>query len=153
MSNKIDKNASKKKKILKVIGFIFLPLGLLFLIFGFSNFELFFLSFLGMPMLFIGSSCLMFAYQGSIARYNASQTAPVLKDTINYLADETKDTIVNVSNEIKNKQVKCHKCNHENDYNANFCDNCGSKLYKICSNCNEKNDADASFCKSCGKEL
>lgn len=153
MSNKIDKNASKKKKYLKIIGFICLPIGILSLLSGITNFELFFLSFLGMPLIFIGASCLMFAYQGSIARYNASQTAPVVKDTINYLVDETKDSIVNVSNEVKNKQIKCPKCNQDNDYDANFCDNCGNILNKICSNCSTKNDADASFCKSCGKEL
>ena len=152
MSNKIDKNAEKKKKYFKLIGFICLPIGALcFFIAVVSmmsfNFSLF------PPLVFVGGVCLMMAYQGSVARYNASVNAPIIKDTINYMAEETKETLANVANEIKDKKIICPNCNEENDYDAKYCDNCGKQLVKICAKCSMKNDADAVFCKSCGERI
>ena len=150
MNNIIDKNGNKKAKKFRMAGFIILPIGIILFItslFGFANFdtELFLLSFIGLPMIAIGSSLLMFGYQGSIHRYHASQSAPILKDTLNYLQDETK---INLSN---GKQ--CKVCSNMNDKDAAFCDKCGASLVKICDECNCENDGDASFCKSCGKKF
>lgn len=150
MSNRIDKDGNKKAKKLKVAGFIILPIGVLLFVtslFGFASFdaELFLLSFVGLPMIAFGGSLLMLGYQGSIQRYHASQSAPVLKDTLNYLQDETNIKI--------NDSKQCKDCGNMNDKDATFCDKCGSSLVKICDDCNCSNDGDASFCKHCGKKL
>ncbi len=151
MSNRIDKNSDKKKAKLKLIGFIVLIIGIVLFItaifgFGSMNTDLFFLAFLGLPMIAFGSSMLMMAYQGAINRFNASQNAPVLKDTINYLKDETK---INLGSNGK----QCKSCGNLNDKDAIFCDKCGSSLVKICDSCSCENDGDAVFCKSCGKKF
>ncbi|XP_030303318.1 double zinc ribbon and ankyrin repeat-containing protein 1 [Calypte anna] len=53
------------------------------------------------------------------------------------------------------KTVPCSKCNHENQYDAHFCDRCGAKpgpppSYFTCFKCGRSNRPYARFCGSCG---
>lgn len=52
----------------------------------------------------------------------------------------------------KQTQNKCDACGHNNPSQAQFCNNCGSKIIKeiTCGNCNEKLPKDAKFCHHCG---
>jgi len=87
------------RKVLRVGGPAVALLGLLFLLIGmisfFSSFDsfasprFFWCAFVGMPLLFVGGVMCKFGYLGDIARYIASESAPVAKDTINYLGEET----------------------------------------------------------------
>ena len=87
------------RKVLRVGGPAVALLGLLFLLIGmisfFSSFgsfappRFFWCAFVGMPLLFVGGVMCKFGYLGDIARYIASESAPVAKDTINYLGEET----------------------------------------------------------------
>lgn len=40
---------------------------------------------------------------------------------------------------MKDKRL-CHKCNHENESKANFCEHCGSKIAETCPRCWVKNE-------------
>jgi class 3 adenylate cyclase/tetratricopeptide (TPR) repeat protein len=50
-------------------------------------------------------------------------------------------------------EMKCPKCQHNNQDDAKFCNACGHKLDLICSNCGKTNPPGSKFCKECGKEL
>ena len=41
-----------------------------------------------------------FGYFGAVVRYLASESAPVAKDTINYMAENTKDAVKTVARSI-----------------------------------------------------
>ena len=155
---------------LRVAGWIFLSAGIVCDIFGaiafatsFGSFytpsPLIFLLWLGIPLTFVGVSCLIFGYLGTVQRYFASEVAPVMKDTTNYMMDgtrkETVQTIKEAADAIKGKDTApvCPKCGTKNEAGAKFCDHCGSELKKKCPYCGEENDVDSFYCRKCGKHL
>jgi RNA polymerase subunit RPABC4/transcription elongation factor Spt4 len=104
-------------------------------------------------------------FMGAVSRYVAGESAPVAKDTFNYMADGTKDGVKKVATAVgeglaaggigKPVQLRCHKCNELNDAESKFCKQCGTSLLKskACPACNELNDPDAKFCDNCGRAL
>ena len=67
---------------------------------AFGSFQpprLFWCCFVGMPILFVGLVMSKFGYFGSVIRYVAAESAPVAKDTVNYMADGTKDAVKTVA--------------------------------------------------------
>ena len=81
--------------------------GLVFIAIGFISFfsamgasgppKYFWCAFVGMPLLFVGIVMTKAGYIGSVARYLAAETAPVAKDTANYMAEGTKDAVKTVA--------------------------------------------------------
>jgi len=166
MNDKKDKEYLKTnpklKKRLKKIGFILVIIGGLFTFIGFIDFfvsfgygnpNLFFFSFLGMPLLFAGGICLRYGYMGEVARYTNSEIVPVKKDTFNYLLRGTREELSNTIKSIKGEGEVCPNCGEVNDKDAKFCKNCGCKLVLTCVSCKTVNDRESKFCKNCGKEL
>jgi class 3 adenylate cyclase/tetratricopeptide (TPR) repeat protein len=49
--------------------------------------------------------------------------------------------------------MKCPRCQHENQLDAAFCEECGSRLEAVCQSCGEQNRAAARFCRKCGAGL
>lgn len=154
------KENPKLRNRLRKIGFTLTIVGGLCILiamidfFSFDGFPtLFWLFFVGMFFLFPGMVCLSYGYMGSISRYQASEMAPVQKDTINYILDGTRSEITKTFKGIKKDGIVCPKCNDLNDKDSKFCKKCGCKLVLTCSNCNADNDGDSRFCKNCGKEL
>ena len=49
--------------------------------------------------------------------------------------------------------MKCPRCQHENQLDAVFCEECGSRLEGVCPNCGAQNRAGAKFCRKCGGGL
>ena len=97
-----------------------------------------------------------FGYLGAAARYVAGETAPVARDTANYVLDGTKETIREVASAVRGdggKGLACPKCGHANDTDAKFCDECGTALQRACPKCGDVNAADAKFCDDCGTQL
>jgi hypothetical protein len=86
------------RTILRVGGPIVALVGLILMIIGigsffasFGSFEpprYFWCVFAGMPLLAVGLVLCKFGYLGLVSRYWASETAPVAKDTFNYVAQE-----------------------------------------------------------------
>ncbi len=174
--NKIDPGHRGPQSIFRILGPLVLGIGILFMVVGLVDFfkafagfgrpRLFWCLFVGMPLMFFGSVMTKFGYMGRIARYMSQEISPVAKDTINYMADGTKDSIKTVASSIGQglaegglnfgsdggTKVRCHKCNELVDEDSKFCDQCGVTLTKSkdCPQCSEINDPDAKFCDNCG---
>jgi ribosomal protein L40E len=120
-----------------------------------------FLFFLAMPFIMAGAIMSNFGYIGSVARYTASEIAPVAKDVTNYMIDGTKDQIIDLTSGIMGRaqpqaaQTKkaCYRCGEVANPGAKFCDRCGVALSKVCPKCASDNDGDAGFCQQCGTRL
>jgi len=169
--NKYNLNENTKtRKVLRVVGPITLSVGVICFVIAVIDFfgaingsfpSLFFLGFIGVPLFGIGGAMTQFGYMGKIARYSASQMAPVAKDVTNYMLDGTKDSITGIASSVANEikapvsatPVKCPACGEVANPGAVFCDHCGRPLFKVCPECNTKNDPDAHFCQKCGKPM
>ena len=51
--------------------------------------RFFWCAFLGMPLVFAGGVMAMFGFMGAAQRYVAGETAPVAKDVVNYMGENT----------------------------------------------------------------
>jgi transcriptional regulator with XRE-family HTH domain len=157
--------------IVLAIGLLFMALGLVLFFSDFFDmtmdpsrgvFGIIFIS-LGGIVLMVDLVLMIFGYAGSVGRYAASEVAPVVKDTSNYMMSGTRDefgkTIQTVAGSVKegltpsDKGPVCPKCGTLNEKGACYCDNCGAALTKKCPACGEINDEDAKHCRKCGKEL
>lgn len=89
--------------ILALIGLGFIGLGTISFFSAFGSFEppkLFWCAFVGIPLLFSGIVLCKFGYFGAVARYMAAEIAPVGKDTVNYMAEGTKDAVKTVARAV-----------------------------------------------------
>lgn len=171
----LDPGHTSVRNALRVIGPMIALIGLGFVVVGMVGFFRAFGSFgppqhawcpfVGMPLLFVGIVMTSYGYMGKVMRYGAQETAPVVKDTFNYMADGTQQGIKMVAGAIGQglkegglgpggaaTKIRCHKCNALNDAGARFCDQCGQAMEKAkpCPQCREMNDPDAKFCDNCG---
>lgn len=178
MDNKEYENKYRRTTIvLRVLGFIFLPIGIILIGIGMSSFfstfgsgEMssgFYLVFAGFPFFAAGGACLTLGFRRKMTEFMVTTTAPVMKDFSNYIIDGTSDSVSKVAGKIA-KEIKssnnantvegvtantCAKCGHVNPANASFCAKCGAPLTKVCPHCGATNDDGAKFCNSCGREL
>ena len=107
------------RKVLRVGGPSVGILGLLFLIVGlgsffssFGSFEsprYFWCAFVGMPLLFVGLVMCKFGYMGAVYRYMAAETAPVAKDTINYVGEHMQPGVKAVAKAVSEGVVEGQK--------------------------------------------
>lgn len=145
-------------------GFIMIAIGIADFTSGFGDFDkgpdLFWLAFCGMLVLMGGIALTRIGFLGAAARYVAGETAPVVTDTVNYVARGAKEGVREIVQAVRGETdretvVRCHKCNADNDGDAKFCKSCGAALSKSvsCPECNELNDPDANFCDNCGTDL
>ena len=155
------KNDDKHKKIkivLRVIGFICLPVGIILLLCGTIPFfsgdvSTFNLNFIAMPLIFVGAVCLMWGFMREVNKYVTDENLPVVTDAANKILSDTREETVKTAAQIKEKLPVCGRCGEVNEKGANFCDRCGAPLKKKCADCGEMNDSDAKFCRNCGKQL
>jgi hypothetical protein len=88
---------SAARTFLRIGGPLLVLGGLVFMIVGIGNFfaafgsfeppRYFWCVFAGMPLLALGLTMCKFGYLGAMVRYLAGETAPVAKDTFNYVAE------------------------------------------------------------------
>ena len=160
MTNKSKHNITKI--ILKILGIMILIAGLACMIIGVTNFfksanthespRLFYFTFIGMPLMFVGSVMLSFAFKREVTRYIKNESVPVineatkeLKPSFNVIADSFKtDT---------NNTYICNKCGAKNPTDSNFCNNCGTQLKIKCPKCGDINPNNSNFCNNCGESL
>jgi len=172
----IDPGHKSIRDTLRIVGPIVAGAGVLLVVIGTVSFfmafggsgppKYFWCAFLGLPLTFVGVVMTSYGYMGKVMRYYAQETAPVAKDTFNYMADGTQDGIKTVAGAVgqglreggfgaggtAETKVRCHKCNALAEADAKFCDQCGQALEKTkaCPACQELNDPDARFCDNCG---
>lgn len=158
-----DKKHRQTKTILKILGVIFATGGLICAIIGFADFfrafggegvpKLFFLCFIGFPILFVGIVCLTFGFRKEITRYVKNESVPV----INEAGEELQPAVRAVTRAVKEglteeNGVRCG-CGAVNGKGSKFCKECGKPLAAICPTCGEENAAGSKFCNHCGKQL
>jgi len=171
MNQPLMQNDPKLKKKLRFFGPVLLFVGGVLIATAMIDFfvaidtmqapSLFYLFFLAMPFLMAGAIITRFGYMGSVARYTASEIAPVAKDVTNYMIDGTKDQIIDLADGILGRKLAkaqepakaCYRCGEVANPGAKFCDRCGVPLAKTCPKCHVENDGDAAFCQQCGERL
>ncbi len=149
--SRIDPGHSDARAVLRVVGpsvalvgLGFIAVGMISFFSAFGTFEpprYFWCMFVGMPLLAIGLGISKFAFLGSIFRYVMGETAPVGKDTFNYMARETapaaRDFARDVSRGIaeglgsaggQGHAAYCPKCGAETPGDAHYCSRCGARL-------------------------
>ena len=93
----------KTKKILKIVGIIVLVVGLALTIAGFANFfkhmanqtgempKLFFLAFIGLPMMAIGGMLMIFGFRRELLTYVKNESVPVINEASEDLSPAIKN--------------------------------------------------------------
>lgn len=169
-NNEINPNHSEVRGLLRVIAPIMMIIGvgciLVALIDLFSagigrQPTLFWLFFIGMPLLAVGGMISQFAFLGAVARYTAQETAPVVADTINYMGRASAPGITAAARAVSQgiatpaQTRACPACGTQNDPDARFCDTCGDILHtnQRCPKCQSENDPQARYCDHCGNPL
>lgn len=160
----IPEQHRKTRSFFRYLGPVMLSIGVLcmlvaaidfFTIQAFEEPKLFWLFFVGMPIIFFGFVFSSLGFGGSIVKYQSREYAPVAKDTFNYLAKEMTPGVIEISNALQqgkasNPLSTCHNCQQKNPMDAKFCNTCGEKLVLICHGCQHENTNDSHFCNHCG---
>ena len=167
--DKLNPGHSSIRGILRVVGPLLAGVGLIFTIIGIGSFfasfgtfeppRYFWCAFVGLPLIALGVAISQYAFMGRLFRYVAGETAPVAKDTFNYMAEGTQQGVRTMATAAgeglrgSGSELQCAQCGQPNDSAARFCRKCGANLGTTCSACGRLNDSGASFCDACGKPL
>jgi hypothetical protein len=166
---KLNPGHSSTRGVLRVVGPLLAVVGLIFTIAGIGSFfasfgtfeppRYFWCAFVGLPLVALGVGISKYAFMGRVFRYVAGETAPVAKDTFNYMAEGTQQGVRTMATAVgeglrsSGSELQCEKCGQPNDTDAKFCRKCGASLRTTCPSCGHLNDAGASFCEACGKPI
>lgn len=172
MNEEEKKRHENTKKKLKVTGTILLVIGIVCEIAGMldifivANIQgrmpfLFFLAFLGAPLIMVGIVMLIFACRREILSYTKNEVVPVVNDAAQELTPAIKSVMTAVKDGLKVEEsvtaaphgTVCPACGAVNQPKNKFCDKCGVKLFKICPSCGAKQEGDDAFCGECGAKL
>ena len=174
--NRIDPQHQPIRNTLRVVGPLLLGVGVIFMIVGFVDFfsafggfeppTKFWCFFVGGPLLFFGGAMTMYGYMGRMARYVSQEMTPVATDTFKYAVGETKDSVRDLAGAVGEGlglrksagaavHIRCQKCTHENEADAQFCSQCGAPMVRAdpCAKCGHPNEPDSKFCDHCGGEM
>lgn len=160
------------KTCLKVFGIVFILIGVICFAVGLfgglfgmvasspefdmntPNLKLFFLTFIGIPFIFIGSVMTMFGFRKEVNTYVKNEDIPIAKEVYHDLKPEIKDFVDTIKSTDHEENIVCQKCGESNDFGSLFCKSCGKELKeKKCPHCNSIIDADSKFCSKCGKRI
>jgi hypothetical protein len=99
------------RNLLRIAGFILLPLGAIFMAVGLVDFfvsvsrnqepTLFWCLFVGMPMLVGGVMCLKIGFMRNIGKYIAGESVPVATKSVQYVAQELRPTFRNYVQDLQ----------------------------------------------------
>lgn len=106
-NNQINPKHSSIRWILRLIGPAMILIGAVCMIVAFVDFikamnghgqpSLFWLFFIGGPLLVFGFAVTSMAFMGAVMRYQAQEVTPVATDTFNYMADGTQQGVKTVA--------------------------------------------------------
>lgn len=151
------------KNKLKIAGFIFLAAGIALSVAAFVNFfktafngggqpKLFFLFFIGFPLLGLGGAILGFAFQREVINYTKNEGMPVIKEVVKEAVATVNDADKESDSENGRNVAVC-ECGQVNKSDNNYCSKCGKPLRKTCKFCGEEVEASSKFCPKCGKPI
>jgi hypothetical protein len=135
-----DPTHLKTRSILRTFGPVIFGVGLLCAIISAVNLftadgepKLFWLGFIGLPLMFVGGVMSMFGWQAALLKYQAREAGPVAGQSFNYLAGETRegirDVVAAVGEGLRGQaRISCPKCDAPNDADAKFCKSCGAQM-------------------------
>lgn len=175
-ANPIDPDRSTHRQGLRTAGLLLTVPGAVLTLIGFGSFfasfgtfggppQYFWCAFLGLPMVGFGMQMLRFGYLGKIARYVASEAAPVAADTVDYVARQTRDAVRTVAGAVGEglrgqtprpaDAAPCPSCGHPGHADARFCNQCGAAMQRTvaCPGCRLEQLPGARFCSGCGAQL
>ena len=158
----------KARTVLRTLGPLLALAGLVCIVvamvdaFGSSGFHgprLFWLFFVGGPLLLFGTAMSMFGYMGVVARYQGREVGPAVSATFNDIAKDSAPGVRAIAGAVRDGVTdevgsRCPACAFANDADARFCAGCGGVLEaKACGSCGHPAKADARFCDECGAGL
>ncbi len=103
------------RKTLRIAGLVVLAIGGLLTLIGFGSFfasfasawsgsfeppRYFWCAFLGIPLLGVGGAMATFGFLGGVFRYMVGESAPVAKDVVNYMGEQTQPGVKAVAKAI-----------------------------------------------------
>lgn len=98
------------RRILRRAGLVILALGGLLTLIGVGSFfasfgsfgppRFFWCAFVGMPLLFVGGAMTLFGFLGAMQRYVAGESAPVVKDVINYMGENIQPGVKSIAKAV-----------------------------------------------------
>lgn len=164
------KNHTKARTTLRIAGAAIMIPALVLIVIGMTDFfssaasgeapRLFFLLFIGMPLLFAGAVCLLFGFMGALQSYAVSQTVPAQRDAANYMLDGTREEVVKTVRAVKDDAAKddaakmtCPHCGGKYSDGDKFCPECGAPVGSACPSCGAAVPEGAKFCPDCGARL
>lgn len=121
--------------------------------------TLFWLFFIGFPLLAGGITMLKYGFLGAIARYGVREGAPAAAEGVNRVGMGAVPGLRAAAGAfaagVRDAAggAACAQCGEVQDADAKFCDGCGSPMGARCSGCGAGYEAGARFCAQCGAAL
>lgn len=159
-----DKHNLTKRK-LKIAGFCVLGVSVVLSLIGLIDLftaissdrgmpKLFWMLFIGFPLIAVGVNLLMFGYKREISKYVKDESIPV----INEAGKEIQPAVSSIAQAVKeglsdSDTIVCPSCGAGNPTANKYCKDCGKPLVKICPECKTAQSADSVFCGNCGAKL
>lgn len=151
-------NQQKKTMIFRVLGAVFTTIGLVLSIIGFANFfanirgdefpKLFWLAFVGIPLLAVGGMLLLVGFWPEFSAKRIEKLLPKMKE----LQQEMAPIADELAASADAAKITC-ECGKINSSSSKYCSNCGKELVKSCPNCKQPVDSNAKFCNACGSKI
>ncbi|USN99970.1 MAG: zinc ribbon domain-containing protein [Phycisphaeraceae bacterium] len=160
--------------LLRTLGPILIAAGGLCIVIAFVEFfskfggmeppRLFWLFFIGGPMLIAGLAMTSAGFAGKIARYYGREYGPAASTTFNEIARDSRPGMREIGGVIRETltgevsaptALLCPGCGEPNDLDAKFCRSCGEAMpgEVACPACGHRSAGDARFCDECGTSL
>ena len=154
------------KRTLRVLGVVLLAFGAVLAMTGFVNFALsmsdplggtptlFWMLFLGFPLLAFGLMLLLMSLRQEITRYVKNETVPVINEAGEEIAPAVRAVAAAAREGVTpTEHLTCGACGAENPAGNSFCGKCGAPLTRTCPACGASVKAGDAYCGQCGKKL
>lgn len=103
------------RRLLRFLGFVLTPIGVIFTIIGLIDFfavfggetafpTKFWYLFIGLPLTFAGIACLQAGYLKTIGKYVAGESVPVVTESVRYTARELRPAFREYAQDLKSTQ-------------------------------------------------
>lgn len=138
------------KTVMRVFGLLLSVIGLALTVSGAilvrDGSPLWYIMFVGIPIIIVGVFLFVFSFQREVVRYVISEQFNEFASLDNTGSRET-TSVCNVK-----ASITC-TCGEVNSADSYFCKKCGKSLRRTCENCGASVPADSVYCNKCGAEI